>query len=678
MNNNPINNDHPTIPASQTLPELTFKAILLAIILTIVLGAANAYLGLKVGMTVSASIPAAIIAMGILRFFRNSNILENNIVQTAASAGEALAGGIAYTMPALLILHVWYRFDYLNTAAIAMIGGILGVFFSIPLRRALLADPNLRFPEGTAIGNVLRISASMKNQELGFLQLSLGGILGALISFCQSGLQVLADSMSKWVIYGNTVMGGSINFAPALLAAGFIVGIEVAISELIGTILGWFAGVPILSAVVGFTHTATPATIANELWDQYSRYIGIGVMFVGGVWTILALARPILKGIQTSIDSMKKVRQFGKQEIIRTEFDIPITQAFWLSLLLVIPLMLLIYHFCQDFIPGFSFSLRISISLAAMILTLVIGFLCAAICAFLAGLVGSSTSPISGMTLIAVILASFLLLTILSGTHAFSVPSQKLGAAAVAVIVCALVAGISAISNDTMQDLKAGHMVGATPWKQQVMLIIGVIVAALVIPLILQLLFDAYGMGGVFPRPGMDPAQALAAPQASLITAVVQGVFNHNLAWNMLAIGALIAVACILADTVLKRFKLRLHVLAVGLGIYLPLAASTPIIVGGFISYLANRKIKKLRHSTTENSIKNTEQQALLLACGLVAGAALMGVLLAIPFAIKGSANALRLINPLYHSFDNTAGLIVTIMLCYWLYWVATRIKQNM
>lgn len=334
------NSHEPVISADTKLPEITIKAVIISIFLTILLAAANAYLGLKVGMTISASIPAAVASMGILRFFKQSNILENNIVQTAASSGEALTAGIIFTIPALIVLHAWMGFDYWTTVCIALFGGILGVFFSVPLRRALLHDKNLRFPEGTAIGNVLK--ASTKEEHTVLTHLLTGGGVGALISICQTGFKVLSDGAAYWFQAGGTIYGAGIGFAPALIGAGFIVGAQVGLSILFGVALGWFIGVPLLSSYYGVPDANTLSASVNILWEQHIRYVGVGVLLIGGIWALISLIKPLWVGIITSLDTLTHLKR-GGGAIPRTERDIPINCTFWGILLCSIPIFVLFF-----------------------------------------------------------------------------------------------------------------------------------------------------------------------------------------------------------------------------------------------------------------------------------------------------------------------------------------------
>src|SRR3990167_1889782 len=387
---NPIesnNNEKPLIGPEESLPEITVKGFILAIILTIILCSSNAYLGLKMGTTISASIPAAIIAMGVLRLFKHSNVLENNIVQTAASVGEALVSGVAYVMPALLIIHFWDYFNFWGTLVISLLGGILGMLFSIPVRRVMLNNPTLRFPEGTAIGEVLKASA---DSDAELKPLVLGGIAGGMIGLFQTGFGIISDSLNCWFTKGKIVFGFSLGFSPALLAAGYIIGINVAISILVGVILGWVCGVPILSLIYGISDPSNAIASADLLWKLHSRYIGVGTMLIGGVWTILTLLKPIYQGILASFESLSIARQHkGSNPIPRTERDMPINLVGVLVALVGIFLFLTLYYIIDAKQLGISTSTHLAMCAVAVVFVLISGLLFSSIAGYFAGLVGS-------------------------------------------------------------------------------------------------------------------------------------------------------------------------------------------------------------------------------------------------------------------------------------------------
>lgn len=642
----------PLIPASKTLPELTFRAIVISIILAVVLAAANAYLALKIGTTISASIPASVLALGILRFWRNSNVLESNIIQTAASAGEGIAAAVSFVLPAMLVLHIWKGFPYWESTVITLFGGLLGVLFSIPLRRVLLDMPTLRFPEGTAIGNVLRMSTKGGKSLKCLIQ---GASVGGLISFFQSGLQIFSDNVQLWFSTTRSIFGMGFGLTPAIFAAGYIVGPEVALSIFIGVVVGWVVLLPALSMHFA-SSGATAYDHAMDLWSNHLRFVGVGTMLVGGLWTMIRLVKPIISGLSASFQTFRQ--RSASHVIERTNHDIPI---FWVVLgivffsICVLGCVMYVIEHMQMF-PNLSYAWLLGI--ATMIYVVAIGFLLSAICGYFTGLVGSTNNPLSGILIIAIILLSLIYLGLLSITDG----TEMLAVTGLVIIVATIMATVASIANENIQDLKAGQMVGATPWKQQVMLAIGVVVSALIIGPVLELLFNAYGMAGIYPRAGMDPTQMLAAPQASLMAAVAKGVLTHQLEWSMIFLGMGVAVLIILVDELLWRPRnRRLPALAVGLGIYLPPEVMTPVVIGGFISYLVKR-------ARTAKNKSEANHDTVLLACGMVAGSALMGVILAIPFSLMGSSDALAIMPARFATLAGVLGVVVFLGLCAWIY----------
>lgn len=660
----------PVIPASKQLPEITLRVLVLGVILTVVLAAANAYLGLKVGATVSASIPAAIISMGILRLFRDSNVLENTMVQIMASVGEALTAGIAFILPALLILHVWDKFNYWQTVITALVGGSLGVLFTIPLRRALLSDPTLRYPEAVAIGNVLK--ASETNEKGDLRALISGGVVGALISLFQSGFEILAGTFSYYFKSGNAIYGFGLGLSPALIAAGYIVGVNVAISLLVGITIGWLIGVPVLTTLYGFPVGMSPNDVAMETWSHYIRYIGVGTMLVGGLWTILTLIKPVVNSMAASFASLREIRLGKKTTVLRTERDIPINYVFMATGMLLVPIFFLMALVIIPETMGISTGDRYIISGLSTLYIVLGGFVFCSVMAYFAGLIGSTNSPVSGLLVCALLIICLVFIVVFRHMGLDPTLVQTTIGPVVSIGSMVVIGAALSISNDTMQDLKVGQIMGATPWKQQVMLILGVVVSSFVIPPILQLLYNAYGIGGVFPRPGMNPAQMLAAPQAGLMATVAQGAFTHHLGWEMIGAGAIIAVICIIIDEILKhQYSTRLPVLAVGLGIYLPLDSSVPVVIGGFLVWIAETRLKSLFKRGSQQAealIQKHRHRGLLMTCGIVAGASLMGVFLAIPFALKESSDALSIMPASLMPFSGVLSLIVTFALCAWIY----------
>jgi putative OPT family oligopeptide transporter len=655
-----------TSSLDQNLPELTIKALILGVILAIILAASNAYLGLKAGTTISASIPAAVISMVVLRMFKNSNILESNIVQTAASAGEALVAGVAFIMPAFLFVGYWHDFKYWDCVLISISGGVLGVILSVPIRRVLLANPQLPFPEGMAIGHVLKAS---EEKGFGIKYLLNGGLVGAIVGFAQDGLQVLAGSYTKWFSINNIVVGCGVGFSPALIAAGYIVGFGVGASMLVGVLISWVGGVSVLS----YLHPANlaPADFVSTVAHTDLRYIGLGAMLVGGITMIIKLFKPIVEGLRIII--LDKIAAKGNNtEVPRTERDLSIKQISFVFAACLLTIFFLYRHeLLANFnLPAWQSGLMLTVFI---VFALVMAFVFSCLCSYFSGLVGATNNPVSAMILGVVILVSFLILLCLKHELAAD-PAARTSATGLAITIAAVVACALTLNTETIQDLKAGSMVGATPWKQQVMLFLGVGVAAFVIPGVMKLLFNAYGMAGVFPRPGMDPAQSLSAPQSAMMGLVVKAVFAHNLPWNFILTGGAVAIICMLANVFLQRRNMHIIVLAVGLGIYLPPDTTVPLIFGGFASYLVNRRNQKLEALGTpvsEEKNHQRRQKSLMLACGMVAGSALMGVILAIPFVIAQSTSVLAIVSGKFLPVAVILSAIIMISIVAWFYRVA-------
>jgi len=672
-----VQDTQPYIPASQTLPEITVKAAILGVILSGVLGGANAYLGLKVGLTVSASIPAAVISMAILRMFREHNILENNIVQTAASAGESLAAGVIFTLPALILLHQWGGFPFVSTMGIALSGGILGVLFTVPLRRALIVEADLKFPEGVATAEVLKAGTE---GGAGARLIAAGGLGAAALKLSETGLKIATGAANGSVTIGRSIFGMGGDLSPALLGVGYIVGINIAILVFAGGLISWAFGIPVYMAL------ADPATVSGitdgvggydgalAIWSAQIRYMGVGAMAVGGVWALVALIGPIRDGIRSSLEAVRETRRGGTISVARTERDLPINLVAIGTVALAIPIVIVFMGVIDRGSLGVTRGLYWTALGAGTLFALVAGFLFSSVAGYMAGLVGSSNNPISGVTIATILTISLILLLLLGSEIDFTVSTaQATAAAATAILVGAVVACAAAIAGDNMQDLKAGRILGATPVRQQTMQIVGVIAGAITIAPILGLLFNAYGLGGVFPREGMDPTEMLEAPQATLMASVADGVFHRNLPWDMILAGSLIAVALIVFDRVLeaRNAGFRSHVLAVAVGIYLPIELSSPIFLGGVVAWASSRAIRA--RGGDDSMVLRGGQRGLLFSSGLITGEALIGILLAIPFAAAQSTDVLR-ITP--DGFDTPAlaiGLAAAIGFVLWLYRIAAR-----
>ncbi len=646
---------------SNTPKELTIRVLFFGILLAIVLSAANAYLGLFAGMTVSAAIPAAVIALGIMRFFRNSSIQECNLVGTCASAGESLAAGVIFTLPALLFMGAWDEFEYIWVAIIAGFGGLLGVLFTIPLRRSLIVEGDLKFPEGVATAKVLEAG---RTDVSGIWYIVKAAVAGGLF-------KIGANAVGLWpeVMQGATRLGGSIayfgsNLSPALLSVGYIVGLNIAVLIFIGGAANWLVTIPIVAGLSEWPVYAADHELAGEamsaldyasqLWSDKTRFIGVGGMLVGGLWTIFQMRKNLVSGVTSGMKAYKQIKE-GTGDVDRTEKDMPMQWIIFMIIGSVVPLCIVYQHFVQ----------QIHISLVMACVMLVTGFLFAAVAGYMAGLVGSSNNPISGVT-ISTVLVSSLMLLLMMGRAAEGGPVA-------AVVIGAVVCCAAAIAGDVMQDLKCGRLVGTTPWKQQVMEMLGTASAALIIGPVLMLLHTAYGFRG------MEGAgeKALSAPQASLMASVAEGVFQGGLPWNYLVLGMVLAIFIIILDWFLKvnNYPFRTPVLAVAIGFYLPFQLSVPIFIGGLVS-LAVKRYHKAKQSNTQE-VEDSDRRGLLMASGLITGEALMGILVAIPIvALKQFEIELPIIEHFTGDimpFGDYVGVALLLVVTFWLYRVTVK-----
>jgi len=639
-------------PASvqSSAPQLTVRAVVLGILLAALMAAANTYLGLFAGLTIASAIPSAIVSMAVLKLLGGGGILENNIVQTGGSAGSSVATGVIFTTPALVMLGAWSDYPYGWVFAFAALGGVLGVLFSVPLRRALIVQQKLPFPEGTAAAEVLRAGADPTH---GAKLLSLAAGAGASVKLsAANGLRLVPDTAVAAHYFGRAIGYFRLGVSPALIGVGYICGFNVGIVMVAGGMISWNIAIPIYSSLFLDSNAALAAKVAGTsaadaaglIWSQQVRYLGVGAMLIGGLWTLISLRGALLAGIKSGIAATRRASALDAAAVPDTERDLPMKFVLGGIVLFSLPLMLL-YHSVVG-----SFAISVPMTLAMIVLA----FLFCSVSAYMAGLVGSSNDPVSGMIIATILAASALLLALTHG-------NATLGPVA-AVMIGAAVCSALCISGDNAQDLKCGQLVGATPWRQQVMLAVGAMTSALVLAPVLNLLAHAYGIGvpdALHPNP-------LIAPQATMMAAVSKGLFGGKLPWTMIATGAALGLLVIVLDAVqhARGSNLRLPVLAVAVGIYLPLEISTTIFLGGLLSHFVARRRKR-------GAVEGLAGHGMLFAAGMIAGESLTGVILAIPIVASGRADVLAL--PASLQFGSWLGLLLITGLSLALYRVATR-----
>ncbi len=614
------------------LPELTVRGMILGAILTVIFTASNVYLGLKVGLTFSSAIPAAVISMAVLKMAKNSNILENNMVQTQASAAGTLSA-IIFIIPGMLMIGYWQGFEFWQTLLVSACGGCLGVLFTIPLRRAMVVHSDLAYPEGVAAAEILKVGSQSRKdakegkesgEGSGVKEIASGGILAGIIAFCSNALQVLGSQFSLWIPVGRGMTQLPLGYSTALVGAGYLIGIAAGLAMLVGILIAWAGFVPYYTITSAVPDGMTLQKFAGSVYQERVRLIGAGAMGVAAVWTLIMLARPVIDGVKESLAALHTPdAEKGKH---RMDIDMSIQSVAMVFCLTVAGLLGIFYAFVSP--EGLSVSENLTFTFVGVGVAVLMGFFVAAACAYMAGLVGTSSSPISGIGILAIIVASLVMYALCSSFGIFALPGGEKFATATAIFTTSIIVAIACISNDNMQDLKTGYLVGATPWRQQVALLLGCVVGALVIAPVLNLLYQAYGFPGALPRPDMDPSQALAAPQAALMTTIAQGIFSSTLAWNYIYIGLGLGVVLVIVDQVLKRNtrSLCLPPLAVGMGIYLPPSVQTPLVVGAVLGYFLRRHMTQ---KWGEEKAKTGFRRGTLFASGLIVGESIVGVVLA-------------------------------------------------
>ncbi|HEY0940440.1 MAG TPA: oligopeptide transporter, OPT family [Steroidobacter sp.] len=630
--------------------ELSALAVLIGVALTVVFTAANVFLGLRIGINFATSIPAAVLSMVMLRALGQSGILQNNIVQTIASAAGTLAS-VIYVLPGLVIVGWWAGFPFWTSFLVCASGGLLGVMLSIPLRRALVVRSNLAYPEGRAAAEVLKVGCAENSSaggeaKAGFIAIMAGGALSAGYSLL-GAMRVVASDVSYWFRLGSSATGVSFSFSLALLGVGHLIGTSAGLAALLGLLVAYGVLTPLLSALHAAPGTAMEAAIWT--WSHEVRFIGAGAIGAAALWTFFGLLRPVIAGLRESLARGENSAPLPQERDLSPRVIAAVTAA------LVVPITFGIHSFLNDgALAGASWQLVLSCTFYVLVASAFV----ASVCGYMAGLVGSSSSPISGVGILVIVgIAAILALAFSSrGTT-----NEQL--IALALFTTTFVIAAATIANDNLQDLKTGHLVGATPWKQQLALMIGVVAGALTIPVVLDLLARTYGFGDVSPA----HPHALPAPQATLITALAKGTLAGDLDWSLIAVGVAIGAAAIALDAAVRKTgRAGLPPLAVGIGIYLPMTLTLPIIVGALLSHVWRQR--------TPDQAKH--RVGVLMASGLIVGESLFGVLLTIPIAITGNATPLALVSDSFAEPGLVIGAVVFVAMAVYSYQLVERQRQ--
>jgi putative OPT family oligopeptide transporter len=657
-----------TTAPGQSVKELTVRGLILGVLITLVFTAANVFFGLKAGLTFATSIPAAVISMAVLRGFKGMTIQENNIVQTVASAAGTLSS-VIFVMPGLVIIGWWTGFPYWVSVAICALGGVLGVMYSIPLRRALVTQSDLPYPEGVACAEVLKVgggaeaqAGAVEDARAGLLAVVWGSIVAAAFALVVA-TRIFASDLVRYFRVGTSgaVSGFDLLFSFALFGVGHLVGLWVGVAMGVGALIAWGWGVPHYSVLSG-SHAAV-ATLAHDTWNHQIRFVGAGTILVAAIWTLVKLVKPVYAGLRSAMAASRARRAGNAAALPRTERDIPIGWVGIVMLACFAPVALLLANFDSHGALNAQMPLLV---IGGLIYIVLMSFFVSAVCGYMAGLIGSSNSPLSGIGILAVIGASLLLVL---GVRASLPPGAQPALVAFALFVTAIVFAVATIANNNLQDLKTGQLVDATPWKQQVALIIGVVAGAVIIPPIMDLLNHAYGFAGA---PGPVREHALPAPQAGLISALAQGVLQNNVDWSLIEVGAGIGVAVIIIDELLRRGTHGAHLspLAVGLGIYLPTQSTLMVVVGAVVGWYFDQRAERRANPA---SIK---QLGVLLASGMIVGEGLIGVLIAALVAFSGKDFPLSLVGDSFA--DNGAvalGTVAFALTIGWLYRWVSRLR---
>ncbi len=648
--------------------EITLRGVILGILITLVFTAAQVYLGLKVGLTFATSIPAAVISMALLNAFKDASVQENNIVQTIASAAGTLAS-VIFVLPGLLMIGWWVHVPFWPTFGACAIGGVLGVMYTMPLRRALVSKSDLPYPEGVAAAEVLKVGMASRaggsEGRIGLVAIVLGSVTSLLYA-AGAAVKLMAGEMSIYfrVGKGSTGIGASSSFA--LIGAGHLMGITVGIAMLAGLTIAWGILVPLLTIVYPMPElSATDAAL--KIWSTNVRMMGAGVIGAAAIVTLTGLAKPVLSGLKSALETARQVKA-GGTDIPRTEQDLPIFIVGLVTLLSMVPAGWLLASFLQG---GVLDSAAVALIAVGIAYILIAGMFAAAVCGYMAGLIGSSNSPVSGIAI----------LTILGAALSVGAVARHLIGAEVtqalvayALFITTVVLAVAVIGNDNLQDLKTGQLVDATPWRQQVGLLIGVLAGSVVVPPVLELLNHANGFAGA---PNLDAisSQPLAAPQATLISTLAKGVIGGDLRWDLLKYGALIGLGLVLINALLKKYsndKYSLPPLGVGLAIYLPSAVTLPVVIGAVAGWYFERTVSQQRWGETAKRL------GVLVMSGFIVGESLFNVALAGLIVVSGKGEPLAIENSLSEPQTMVIALVVGAATVTWLYlWCAKRAKVS-
>ena len=607
--------------------ELTIRGLILGVVITVLFTAANVFFGLKAGITFSTSIPAAVISMAILRGFKGSTVQENNIVQTVASSAGTLSS-IIFILPSLVLIGWWTGFPFWTSSLICALGGMLGVLYSIPLRRALVTTSDLPYPEGVACAEVPKVGSgadakadAVEEASAGLWALVVGSVSSGAFAIIV-GTRVFASDLVRYFRFGSGVSGFDLLMSPALFGIGHLVGLWVGLAMFVGELIAWLWGVPHFSA--GGDPKVAVDVLASGVWRHQVRFVGAGTILVAALWTLAKLVMPVYSGMRATMAASRAARNVGPEGTLpSTERDLPMGIIALLTLVCLAPIPFLLFRFD---VTGVLSDHMTGLVIGGMIYIILVSFLVSSVCGYMAGLIGSSNSPLSGIGILGTLGAALLLaFTVRSGLGA----DGQRALVAYALFVTCVIFAVAAIANNNLQDLKTGQLVGATPWKQQVALFVGVIAGAVIIPPVLDLLNHAYGFAGA---PGPVREHALPAPQAGLMAALAQGVLQGNVDWGLMLMGVEIGVGIIIVDMVVRRMLPGAHLspLAVGLGIYLPTSATLMVVIGSVAGWYFDRRADRRPNAAT------VKQLGVLLASGLIVGEGLIGVLIAAAVAFSG------------------------------------------